>query len=83
MTGTINNGRREEVSFGDYDGLAGVVERDGVVEVAFPGRARLFERGMVGLIDGDAYSVADVQASRFVSTMVVLTVVAVTPAPTA
>lgn len=80
MSGTINNGRREEVAFGLYDGEAGILEIDGETIVSFPGYARRFSVGIIGMIGGDAFRVTKVEASKLVSAMVLLTVAAVTPA---
>ena len=74
MTDSVNNGRRAEVSFGGYSGKAGVVERAGRIEVAFPGEARRYRNITAGTIDGEAYAVLKASDDPFVKGMVVLTV---------
>jgi hypothetical protein len=40
----VNNGKRVNVAFGAYAGPAGVVEQDGLVQVAFPAVLRTISR---------------------------------------
>lgn len=79
MSGTTNNGQRLPVEFGDYSGTAGVVERRGVTEVAFPFPIRKLRGVTEGTIDGAPVTVTGIATSEVVPRMVVLTVTAVTP----
>lgn len=79
MSGTINNGQRLPVVFGEYSGTAGVVERRGATEVAFPCPVRKLRGVTAGTIDGAPVRVESMAASEIVPGMVVLTVTAVTP----
>lgn len=60
---TVNNGSRQEVSFGPFTGIAGYVERGGVTEIAFMGKLRDFKDVTEGTIDGKAYRVAKIERS--------------------
>jgi len=70
----VNNGGRLPVRFGDYTGTAGVVTRDGVVEVAIVGALNRVSGAKSGSIDGVPYRVLKVAPSSLVDGMVVLTV---------
>ncbi len=78
MNGT-NNGRRLTVIAGDFRvEHAGVVEFEGNLEIAFPGKARDWKDVREVTIDGARYTVLRAGQSEFVSGMVRLTVTAVT-----
>lgn len=74
MSGTINNGRRAQVSFGPFSGVAGVNEVGGAMQVAFAAEQRRLANVEAGTIDGDPYRVLKVERSGVVKGMVVLTV---------
>jgi len=74
MTGEINNGQRLPVSFGPYEGKAGVVERSGIKQVSFWGTRRALRSCEAGEVDGVSHHVVAVEDSAAVKGMVVLTV---------
>ena len=53
-TKPANNGLRLPVKFDKHSGVAGVVKRDGVIEVAFFGKKGDVSVGATGTIDGPA-----------------------------
>jgi hypothetical protein len=63
MSGTIENGTRLMVEFGNYSGMAGIVQSDGTTQVAFRGRARDVSQGTDGTIDGRPFRVRAVAGS--------------------
>lgn len=84
MSGTINNGRREVVSFGGYQGKAGVVDRRNVTEVAFFAKLSAVKDAVEGTIGDKPFRVLKVERSDQsdsgpgVTGMLRLTVTAVT-----
>ena len=74
MIGTIGNGKRLNVAFGSYTGIAGIVQRDAATQVAFRGRTREVAPGIEGTIDGRRFRVISVCSSAHLSGMVVLDV---------
>lgn len=78
MNFTINNGSRQQVSFGDYSGKAGVVTHEGVTRVSFFGEHKTLRNVVVGTIAGAPFKVLSVDKSdperNGVKGMVVLTV---------
>ncbi|MCA8906127.1 MAG: hypothetical protein KDA43_15150 [Hyphomonas sp.] len=56
-TKPANNGLRLPVKFDKHSGVAGVVKRDGVIEVAFFGKKGDVSVGATGTIDGESFRV--------------------------
>lgn len=83
MSGTINNGDRFEVTFGQTTALAGVTTRGGQMQVAIPNAdLRALRKCGTGTVNGEAVRVLAVEPSKFIKGMAVLTVVPpAVPAP--
>jgi len=73
-TGTINNGTRQNIKYGDIEVRAGVVRTEGewLISFAPPTGGRPQEGSTVTLEDGTSLTVRKVETSKFLKNFIVV-----------
>lgn len=78
MMGTPNNGHRIQAKLPDYEGIVGVVDKNGILSVSYtPTGGTAPKTGDRLVVMGAAHKVVSSQRSSYVPSMVVLKLVRV------